>query len=139
MEERTTFVVGEVATRTKLISKEGIERFAQLTGDTNPIHVDAAYADKTHFQGPIAHGMMVASLVSAVLGIQLPGPGSIYLKQDLRFLNPVRPGDEITVQVEVTSWDSERGRIKLQTDVTNQEGTIVITGEARMVMASYLK
>lgn len=138
MEERTTFIVGEVATRTKLVTQESIERFAQLTGDTNPVHVDTAYAEQTYFRGPIAHGMLVSSLISAVLGNQLPGPGSIYLNQEMNFRVPVRPGDEITARVEVIAWDSEKGRIELRTDVTNQEGVVVITGEARLVMAFYL-
>ena len=138
-EERTHFTVGEEATFTKIISNEDITTFAKISGDENPVHVNDAYAKGTMFGGRIAHGILVTGLISAVLGTVLPGPGAIYMSQQLRFLAPVRPGDEATARAKVTEWDSEKGRITLLTEVTNQDGVTVITGEARLVMSSFIK
>jgi 3-hydroxybutyryl-CoA dehydratase len=138
-EERTHFTIGEEATFTKIISDEDITTFAKISGDENPVHVNDAYAKGTMFGGRIAHGILVTGLISAVLGTVLPGPGAIYMSQQLRFLAPVRPGDEATARVKVTEWDSEKGRITLLTEVTNQDGATVITGEARLVMSSFIK
>jgi 3-hydroxybutyryl-CoA dehydratase len=138
-EERTHFTIGEEATFTKIISDEDITTFAKISGDENPVHVNDAYAKGTMFGGRIAHGILVTGLISAVLGTVLPGPGAIYMSQQLRFLAPVRPGDEATARVKVTEWDSEKGRITLLTEVTNQDGVTVITGEARLVMSSFIK
>jgi 3-hydroxybutyryl-CoA dehydratase len=138
-EERTHFTIGEEATFTKIISDEDITTFAKISGDENPVHVNDAYAKGTMFGGRIAHGILVTGLISAVLGTVLPGPGAIYMSQQLRFLAPVRPGDEATARAKVTEWDSEKGRITLLTEVTNQDGVTVITGEARLVMSSFIK
>jgi 3-hydroxybutyryl-CoA dehydratase len=138
-EERTHFTIGEEATFTKIISDEDITTFAKISGDENPVHVNDAYAKGTMFGGRIAHGILVTGLISAVLGTALPGPGAIYMNQQLRFLAPVRPGDEATARATVTEWDSEKGRITLLTEVTNQDGVTVITGEARLVMSSFIK
>ena len=139
MQTRASFSIGETATITRQFTQADIDAFAQLSGDTNPVHLDEAYARTTYFGGRIAHGMLVVSLISSLLGNTLPGPGCIYLGQDLKFLAPVRPGDTVTARVEVTAWDEEKGRIRLLTEVRNQDGVVVITGEARLVMASYLK
>ena len=85
--------VGMEATFAKVISDEDIENFAQVSGDNNPVHLDDAYASQTRFGGRIAHGMLSASLISAVIGTRLPGPGAIYMSQSLRFRAPVKPGD----------------------------------------------
>jgi len=138
-EERTHFTIGEEATFTKIISDEDITTFAKISGDENPVHVNDAYAKGTMFGGRIAHGILVTGLISAVLGTALPGPGAIYMSQQLRFLAPVKPGDEATARAKVTEWDSEKGRITLLTEVTNQDGVTVITGEARLVMSSFIK
>jgi 3-hydroxybutyryl-CoA dehydratase len=138
IEERSHFTVGEEATLSRTIRSEDIAAFARVTGDDNPVHLDDEYARGTYFGGRIAHGMLVVSLISAVLGTQLPGPGSIYLSQELRFRAPVRPGDTVTARVEVTAWDATRGRITLLTEVSNQEGVTVVTGEARLVMSAFL-
>jgi len=138
-EERTHFKIGEEATLTRIISDEDVKMFARISGDVNPAHMNDDYAKGTIFGGRIAHGMLVSGMISAVLGTMLPGPGSIYMSQQLRFLAPVRPGDEVTARAKVTEWDAEKGRITLLTEVTNKEGTAVITGEARLVMSSYLK
>jgi 3-hydroxybutyryl-CoA dehydratase len=138
IEERTSFTIGEEATLTKTIADEEIKAFARISGDDNPIHVNDDYARGTMFGGRIAHGMLVAGLISAVLGNKLPGPGSIYMNQELRFLAPVRPGERITARAQVTEWDETKGRVKLLTEVTNQKGEVVISGEARLVMSSFL-
>jgi 3-hydroxybutyryl-CoA dehydratase len=137
-EERTNFIIGEEATLTKIISDEDINTFARISGDENPVHVNDEYAKGTMFGGRIAHGILVAGLISAVLGTVLPGPGSIYMSQQIRFLAPVRPGDQVTALAKVTDWDPDKGRIALLTEVTNQDGVTVITGEARLAMSSYL-
>ena len=139
MEERTSFELGEEATLTRLFSEDDINAFARLTGDMNPIHMDETYAKTTRFGGRIVHGMLVASMFSSVLGNQLPGPGSIYSRQELQFRAPVRPGDRITAKVQVSDWDPIKGRIVLLTEATNQDGVVVISGEARLFIASLLK
>ena|SRR6266568_4510560 len=137
--ERNNFRVGEEATLTRTITQLDVEAYAALTGDTNPVHLDEQYALGTPFKRCIAHGMLVSGFISRVLGTQLPGPGSIYISQHLKFVAPVYPGDTVTVYVQVTAWDDTRGRVTLLTQVTNQEGAIVLTGEAQLVMSAYLK
>ena len=139
IKERSSFTIGEEATLTKLVNDIDIKAFAQISGDDNPVHMNDEYAKGTIFGGRIAHGMLVAGLISAVLGTMLPGPGAIYLSQQLRFLAPVRPGDEVTARARVSEWDPVKGRVTLSTDVRNQDGVAVISGEARLVMSSYLK
>jgi 3-hydroxybutyryl-CoA dehydratase len=104
--------------------------YAGLSGDLNPAHVNEAHAQKTFFKTRIAHGMLSAGFISAVLGMQLPGPGTIYLRQELNFMAPVRIGDTITARVEVIEKNAEKNRLRLRTNCTNQEGKIVIDGEA---------
>ena len=139
IKERTSFTIGEEATLTKLVSDDDIKTFARVSGDDNPVHMDDDYAKGTMFEGRIAHGMLVAGLISAVLGTKLPGPGAVYLSQQLRFLAPVRPGDHVTASAKVTEWDAAKGRVTLSTEVKNHESVAVISGEARLVMSSYLK
>ena len=134
MNVRTRFEVGEEASRTRLISDEDIQTFARISGDENPMHVNDDYASTTQFGGRIAHGMLVGGLISAVLGTQLPGPGAIYLAQELRFVGPVRPGDTVTARVRVTDWDDTKGRIQLDTFVEGRDGKPVIQGSAKLVM-----
>lgn len=100
--------------------------YAGITGDLNPAHINQVEAKKTMFQGRIAHGMLTAGLVSAVIGMQLPGPGSIYLGQELKFMSPVRIGDTIKAEVEVIEKFDEKNRIKLNTICTNQNGVEVL-------------
>lgn len=139
MEERKSFVVGEESSMSKTVSDEDIRTFARISGDVNPLHLDDEYARSTVFGGRIAHGMLVASLISAVIGKCLPGPGAIYMGQELRFVAPVRPGDTITAIVRVEAWDDVKGRVTLATEVRNQNGEAVVTGMAKVVMASYLQ
>lgn len=136
--ERTEFTVGEEATLTRTIGHAEIAGFAALTGDDNPVHLDEAYASRSYFKGRIAHGMLAAGLISAVLGTRLPGPGAVYLSQSLRFKAPVRPGDRVTARAAVTAWDSATGRVTLSTEVMNQDGETVLTGEATLVMSARL-
>jgi 3-hydroxybutyryl-CoA dehydratase len=122
--------VGTRATRSHTISEADIAVFADLSGDHNPVHLDAEYAARSPFGQRVAHGSLVASFISAVLGNDLPGPGSIYLGQTLKFLAPVHIGDTITASVEVITVREDKRLVTLRTDCTNQEGKAVITGEA---------
>lgn len=121
--------VGQTAEFSKTVSETDIYLYAGITGDFNPAHVNEAYAKNTFFKGRIAHGMLTAGFISAIIANQLPGPGTIYLKQDLSFLAPVRMGDTITGRVEVIELISEKNRVRLKTTCTNQDGVVVITGE----------
>jgi acyl dehydratase len=122
--------VGESAELSRVVSEGDIAGFVDAVGDRNPVHSDPAFARTTPFGGPIAPGIWTAGLVSAVIGTRLPGPGSIYATQDLRFLRPVRPGDTITARVEVAELVRERNRARLRTVCVNQRGEQVLAGEA---------
>jgi len=126
-----SLAVGDRAERRVVVSDEQLELFAQATGDRNPIHFDDAYAATTRFGGRIAHGMLVGSIISALLASDLPGPGTIYLGQELRFRAPVTPGQEVRCEVEVTEI-GERGRITLATRAWVGE-TLVVDGTARVL------
>ncbi len=140
LEQRTEFTVGEHASLPqKVITDEAIHTFAALSGDANPIHVDEQYACETRFGGRIAHGLLVAGEISALLGTKLPGLGSIYLSQDLRFKAPVRPGDAVTAHGTVIGWNGTKGIVTLNTELINQDGVSVITGEAKLIMSSFLE
>lgn len=131
--ENRTFdelAIGETASLTHIVSQRDLDLFAASTGDVNPAHVDPAYAETDMFHGVIIHGMWGAGLISAVLGTKLPGPGTIYLGQDLRFRRPVRIGDTITATVTVREKKAERGDVTLDCVCTNQKGEAVITGVA---------
>jgi 3-hydroxybutyryl-CoA dehydratase len=136
--ERTNFEIGEEASLEHTFTQQDVEDFARLTGDTNPVHLDEQYAASTRFHGRIVHGALVASLMSAVLGTKLPGPGAIYSSQLLKFKAPVRVGDRLRALARVLEWDPEKGRITIGTDVYCGE-TVVLTGEARLSMLSFLK
>lgn len=122
--------VGDSARFTKTIAESDVYLYAGISGDMNPAHLDETYASGTFFKTRIAHGMLSAGLISAVLGTQLPGPGSIYLHQELSFEAPVRIGDTVTAIVKVMDIDSDRNRLTLETICENQEGTCVIDGRA---------
>ena len=125
--------VGMSATYAKTVSEADIVLFAGISGDSNPVHVDDDYARDTMFKGRIAHGMLTASFISAVLGTRLPGPGCIYLSQNLRFKAPVRIGDTVRAVVEVTGIDRDRARITVSTRCTVGDRT-VIDGEAVLMV-----
>jgi 3-hydroxybutyryl-CoA dehydratase len=125
---------GQEAELVKTISEADVMQFARLTGDFNPLHVDEAAAQASRFGRRIAHGMLTASLICPVLGMKLPGEGTVHLEQSLRFLKPVYPGDTITAKVRVTEVDGGRGRARLRTWCTNQDDAIVIEGDALVMI-----
>ena len=121
--------VGEHAERAMQVTDEHIEAFAMLSGDRNPAHFDDVFARRIGFDGHIAHGVITASLLSAVLGMDLPGPGSVFLEQRVRFLKPVYPGDTIRAALEVVRVRDDKPIITLAASVTNQDGIRVAEGE----------
>src|SRR5215510_442982 len=126
---------GDKASRTQTISDEMIRSFADLTGDTNPVHLDDAYAASTRFGRRIAHGMIAAGLISATLANDLPGPGTVYLSQTLQFKAPVYPEDTITATVEVLAVKPNKPIVTLATVCTNQENVVVLEGEAVVLVS----
>ncbi len=121
--------VGDAAEFAKTVTETDIYLYAGITGDFNPAHVNEAYAKNTFFKTRIAHGMLTAGFVSAIIANQLPGPGTIYMQQELSFLAPVRIGDTITARVEVLELLAEKNRVRLKTTCSNQDGVTVLTGE----------
>ena len=119
----------------KIVTDQDIALFAQVTTDHNPVHLDDNYAQKSLFEGRVAHGMLTASLISAVIGEQLPGHGSIYLSQTLKFLAPVRPGDSVYAKVSVTDINIAKRRIKLDC-LCSVDGKKVLIGEATVLAPS---
>ncbi|GAB4573824.1 MAG: MaoC family dehydratase [Anaerolineae bacterium] len=124
--------VGMQASRTRQITEHEVRLFAEASGDHNPLHMDEAYAASTAFGRRIVHGMLVAGLISAVLANDLPGPGAVYVSQTLRFKAPVFLGDTVTAMVEVLKV--RRRMVTLQTTCTNQEGLVVLEGEAVVML-----
>src|SRR3972149_2633474 len=120
--------IGDSAQISNTITETVINDFAKATGDFNPIHLDQTYAEKTYFKGRIAHGVLSIGYISSVFGNLLPGPGSIYLSQEVKFLAPVRVGDIITAKVEVIELIPEKNRVKFKTTCTNQKGEVVVDG-----------
>ena len=114
----------------KTVTDADITLFAGVTGDLNPAHIDETYARGTFFKKRIAHGMLAAGFVSAVIGTRLPGPGTVYMHQSLDFLAPVYVGDTVTAVVEVIEKVDEKKRVRLKTTCFNQDGTVVLAGEA---------
>lgn len=127
------FSVGDSAEITKRIEQSDVDAFADVTGDHNPVHVDEEFAKTTRFGGRIAHGMLTASLISAVLANKLPGEGSVYLGQTLKFVAPVFPGDEITARVTIKEIREDKPIVKLETICVNQRNEVVIRGEATVL------
>ncbi len=127
--------IGTRAALTRTITEDDILLFALVSGDHNPIHLDAEYAERSLFGKRIAHGFLIGSLISAVLGNELPGPGTIYLGQTLKFLAPIHIGDTVTVTVKVVEIREDKRIITLHTECTNQHGTAVLSGEATVKYA----
>jgi 3-hydroxybutyryl-CoA dehydratase len=121
---------GDSARFSKTVTEADVVLFAGITGDLNPAHIDEAYAQGTFFKTRIAHGMLSAGFISAVIGTRLPGPGTIYMHQSLDFLAPVSIGDTVTAIVEVIEKMEEKKRVRLKTTCVNQKGTTVLEGEA---------
>ncbi|HEV2130087.1 MAG TPA: MaoC family dehydratase [Longimicrobiaceae bacterium] len=126
--------VGQAAEFAKTVTEADVVLYAGITGDLNPAHINQVEAERSRFGGRIAHGMLSAGLISAVLGTRLPGPGTIYLEQTLRFTRPVRIGDTVTARVEVIELNERRRRVRLATRCTNQDGDVVLEGEALVMV-----
>jgi len=126
--------VGDRASMARTVTEADVVLFAGVTGDANPVHLNQAWARSPRFGGRIAHGMLTAGYISAVLSTRLPGPGVIYVEQTLRFRKPVRIGDTITATVEVADINREKRRVRLATVCTNEEGVEVLTGEALVLV-----
>ena len=122
--------VGDTAEFSKTVSEFDIYMYAGITGDFNPAHINETYAQNTFFKTRIAHGMLSAGFISTVIGNQLPGTGTIYVKQELNFRAPVRIGDTIRARVEVSEIFKEKNRVRLATTCHNQDGTLVLDGFA---------
>ncbi|WP_067514359.1 MaoC family dehydratase [Endozoicomonas ascidiicola] len=124
------------ASLTRTLTEEDLLLFAKVSGDTNPVHLDESFAATTQFEGRIAHGMWTASLISCALATRLPGPGGIYLGQELKFLRPVKVGDTVTVELEVLEINERRQRATVSTNVVNQDGKTVVKGKAEIMPSS---
>jgi len=125
--------IGEKDSIMKTITETDVYLYAGITGDFNPAHINQLEAEKTIFKGRIAHGMLTAGLISAVLGTKLPGQGTIYLGQELKFTKPVKFGDTIKAEVEVVEIIPEKNRVKLKTICTNQNNEVVLEGMATVL------
>ncbi len=130
-----TIQPGDTTTRSMTVTDETIRGFAEVTGDTNPVHLDDDYAAGTRFGRRIAHGMIAAGLISATLANDLPGPGTVYLSQSLKFKLPVYPGDTVTATVEVLTVREDKPIVTLSTVCTNQDDAVVLEGEAVVLVA----
>lgn len=122
--------VGDFAEFSKTISESDVYLFAGITGDLNPAHVNQQEAEGTRFGGRIAHGMLVSGFISTVLGMYLPGPGTIYLSQEVRFTAPVMIGDTITARAEVVELEPQKRKVTLKTTVAKQDGVVAVEGQA---------
>lgn len=118
----------------RTVSDADVTRFAEITGDFNPVHMDAEAAAASPFGGRIAHGMLTAGLISAAIANGVPGPGAIYLSQSLAFKHPVRIGDTVTARVEVVEVKARSRRVRLSTVCRNQDGVVVLEGEALVLV-----
>lgn len=123
------YCIGQKASAKKTITDKDVQDFARISGDYNPVHLDEEYASKTRFGRRIVHGILVSSLISKVIGTDLPGKGTIYLSQNLKFMKPVYIGDEIEAEVEIADWDLKKKRMKLKT-IVKRGNECVIEGEA---------
>jgi 3-hydroxybutyryl-CoA dehydratase len=122
--------VGQKAFFSKKITEADVKMFAEISGDKNPLHLDPDYARQTRFGARIAHGALTAGLISAAIGMKLPGTGTVYLSQNTKFVKPVYLDDVITANIEITAIRPDKGIITLKTDCVNQRGERVIEGEA---------
>ena len=127
--------VGDKATGGKTVSEQDVRLFAQVSGDINPLHLDEEYAGTTLFKQRIAHGMLIGGIVGGVMGNDLPGPGAIYLSQNFQFKLPVYLGDTVEAEVEIIEKMEAKRRLKVKTICRNQEGKVVLEGEALVQLA----
>lgn len=124
------FFEGQHASITRTVTAADVESFAEVSGDNNPVHLDQEFAARSRFKRRIAHGMLSASYISAVLGSKLPGPGTIYLSQNMTFKAPVYIGDVITTTVTALNYRPDKHILTLRTECVNQDGTVVLEGQA---------
>lgn len=122
--------LGQTARVKKIFLLGDVQKFAELSGDVNPVHLDINYAEKTIFKKPIVHGFLYSSLISAILANELPGPGSIYIHQELNFKSPVYHGEEVTAQVKIIDLRSDKNIVTLETTCTVRDNVEVLTGKA---------
>lgn len=125
--------IGQTATYSKLIEERDVQLFAAVSGDVNPVHLDKEFAAATQFKTRIAHGMLSGAVISAAIAMELPGPGTIYLGQTLRFRAPVELGDTITVKLEVVDKKDKRNFVTLECKVYNQHDKLVVSGSAEVM------
>lgn len=125
--------IGQTASYSKRIEERDVQLFAAVSGDVNPVHLDPEYAASTQFKTRIAHGMLSGAVISAAIAMELPGPGTIYLGQSLRFRAPVELGDTITVKLEVVDKNDKRGFVTLDCKVFNQNEKLVVSGTAEVM------
>ena len=126
--------MGQSAEVVHTVTENDIQTFGDLSGDYNPLHFNEEWAKGTMFGGRIAHGLLTAAFVSTAIGMHLPGPGTIYMSQSMKFLGPVRIGDTVTARVEIVNLNDEKRRVTLRTVCTNQDGQIVLDGEALVTL-----
>ena len=136
MSMTSTPAVGAVARRSRTVTARDIELFTELTGDRNPLHYDVAAAEASRFGGIIVQGGVTSGLLNAVVAEDLPGPGSVFLHVDWRFLHPVRPGDTITAEVELLESREDKPIHQLRTTISNQDGVVVLDGKATVYRAT---
>ena len=134
MGEQPKIKIGDSASIDRAFTSQDVEKFAEISGDRNPIHLDDEYAAQTQFKRRIVHGALTSSMISAVLGQVFPGPGTIYLSQTLNFKRPVFIGDALTATVEVTDFDTKGMTANFRTVVTNQKGKVVLDGDAVVIV-----
>jgi 3-hydroxybutyryl-CoA dehydratase len=130
----TAMYVGQKASFSRTVSETDIVQYAGLSGDFNPIHIDKEYASKTRFGQRISHGLLTTCNISRILGMYLPGPGSIYVNQSLQFVKPVFIGDTITTTAEILEILHDKGIVRLKTECHKQDGKLVLEGEATMLV-----
>ncbi|MGM9923853.1 MAG: MaoC family dehydratase [Bacillus sp. (in: firmicutes)] len=129
-----TFIIGQHASCSKTITEADVVLFAGLSGDFNPVHMDSEYAKSTRFNQRIAHGLLTSTLLSQLLGMYLPGKGSIYMEQSIHFKAPVFIGDTITATATVQKFQESKGIVELLTECHNQQGSLVLDGRATMLV-----
>lgn len=125
--------IGQTASYSKRVETKDIQLFAAVSGDVNPVHLDPDFAAGTRFKQCIAHGMLSGAIISAAIAMKLPGPGTIYLSQSLRFRRPVYPGDAVSVKLEVKEVNDRRGIVTIDCEVVNQDDQAVVTGTAEVM------
>ena len=139
MEYKAKFIedltIGMESTMEKIVTLDDIKKFSEVSGDFNPVHLDEEFAKKTIFKGRIAHGFLTASFISTIIATELPGPGSVYLKQSLKFLAPVYINEKIIVKVRIIEINLEKKKVKLITECLKNK-TVVLTGEAEILLQS---